>query len=57
MGDEPGRNRGPPIGVDLDDPDLAARLGETGRGHQAHVAGTDDADHTVIGLLCHELTE
>ncbi len=32
------------FGVDVDAPDLRAELGETGSGHQAHVAGPDHRD-------------
>jgi hypothetical protein len=53
-GRAPGRNRRPALRVDLHDADLATQLSEAGGGHQAHVTGTDHADHAVIGLLCHQ---
>ncbi len=36
-------------GVDVDAPDLAAELGEAGRGHQPDVAGADHPDWLACG--------
>ena len=37
------------VGVDVDAPDLAAELGEAGRGDQADVAGADHGDRFAAG--------